>query len=76
MLTLIETLRVAARNRVAYLRTVKALRDQSPATLMDAGRDQASLKELARAAVYGPKPYATPSYRADGLRYLTNPIHA
>ncbi len=77
MLTLIDTIRTAALNWVAYRRTVAELSALPVDTLLDLDIYSGDIPALARDAVYGQvRRYSTPAYRTDGLRFLTNPIHA
>ena len=59
MLNLLETIRTAARNRVAYSRTVAELSALSVRAQSDLGLHAGNIKQIARAAAYGPARTAT-----------------
>ena len=71
MLTLINSVR----NWVAYRNTVAELSALPLDTLLDIDIYYGDIEKIARAAVYGREPYATPAYMPK-LRFITNPIHA
>lgn len=75
MLNLIETIRTAARNRVAYSRTVAELSALSVRAQSDLGLHAGNIKQIARAAAYGPARTATKPNRLP-MPSMLNPVLA